>query len=126
MTLLLDYSTREMQEDQRSPSCCSFRLTNLSQHGGVSSGTFRGVRRGPFGEPGLFHGSIGDTLHCSFASYASTSGKEGSGPSQPFGLKDINGALLFLEEVTRLILPVVICLSQRLSHACLSINNFIL
>ena len=29
-------------------------------------------------------------------------------------------------EVTWLILPVVICLSQRLSHACLSINNFIL
>ena len=28
--------------------------------------------------------------------------------------------------VTWLILPVVICLSQRLSHACLSINNFIL
>jgi hypothetical protein len=27
---------------------------------------------------------------------------------------------------TWLILPVVICLSQRLSHACLSINNFIL
>ena len=26
---------------------------------------------------------------------------------------------------TWLILPVVICLSQRLSHACLSINNFI-
>jgi len=25
-----------------------------------------------------------------------------------------------------LILPVVICLSQRLSHACLSINEFIL
>jgi len=25
-----------------------------------------------------------------------------------------------------LILPVVICLSQRLSHACLSINNFVL
>jgi hypothetical protein len=25
---------------------------------------------------------------------------------------------------TWLILPVVICLSQRLSHACLSINNF--
>jgi len=25
-----------------------------------------------------------------------------------------------------LILPVVICLSQRLSHACLSINCFIL
>jgi len=24
-----------------------------------------------------------------------------------------------------LILPVVICLSQRLSHACLSINKFI-
>jgi len=25
-----------------------------------------------------------------------------------------------------LILPVVICLSQRLSHACVSINDFIL
>jgi len=25
-----------------------------------------------------------------------------------------------------LILPEVICLSQRLSHACLSVNNFIL
>jgi ABC-type glucose/galactose transport system permease subunit len=31
-----------------------------------------------------------------------------------------------LEIVTWLILPVVICLSQRLSHACLSINEFIL
>jgi hypothetical protein len=29
-------------------------------------------------------------------------------------------------KVTWLILPVVICLSQRLSHACVSINNFIL
>jgi hypothetical protein len=29
-------------------------------------------------------------------------------------------------KVTWLILPVVICLSQRLSHACLSINDFIL
>ena len=28
--------------------------------------------------------------------------------------------------VTWLILPVVICLSQRLSHACLSISNFVL
>src|SRR5436190_5583523 len=28
-----------------------------------------------------------------------------------------------LEVVTWLILPVVICLSQRLSHACLSISN---
>jgi hypothetical protein len=28
--------------------------------------------------------------------------------------------------VTWLILPVVICLSQRLSHACLSINKFLL
>ncbi|KAH6658804.1 hypothetical protein F5X68DRAFT_145856, partial [Plectosphaerella plurivora] len=26
--------------------------------------------------------------------------------------------------VTWLILPVVICLSQRLSHACLSISNY--
>jgi len=31
-----------------------------------------------------------------------------------------------LKAVTWLILPVVICLSQRLSHACLSINCFIL
>ncbi len=28
-----------------------------------------------------------------------------------------------LKKVTWLILPVVICLSQRLSHACLSISN---
>ena len=27
---------------------------------------------------------------------------------------------------TWLILPVVICLSQRLSHACVSINSFVL
>ena len=32
----------------------------------------------------------------------------------------------FFKLVTWLILPVVICLSQRLSHACLSINNFVL
>ena len=32
---------------------------------------------------------------------------------------------LCYKKVTWLILPVVICLSQRLSHACLSINNFI-
>ena len=31
----------------------------------------------------------------------------------------------FFKIVTWLILPVVICLSQRLSHACLSINDFI-
>jgi hypothetical protein len=29
------------------------------------------------------------------------------------------------KEATWLILPVVICLSQRLSHACLSVNEFI-
>ncbi|ORY20338.1 hypothetical protein BCR39DRAFT_84982 [Naematelia encephala] len=34
-------------------------------------------------------------------------------------------ALSRFEIVTWLILPVVICLSQRLSHACLSINKFI-
>ena len=34
--------------------------------------------------------------------------------------------LIVDNKVTWLILPVVICLSQRLSHACLSINNFIL
>lgn len=33
---------------------------------------------------------------------------------------------LLFTRVTWLILPVVICLSQRLSHACLSINNFVL
>ena len=35
-------------------------------------------------------------------------------------------ACLLVYLVTWLILPVVICLSQRLSHACLSINNFVL
>ena len=32
--------------------------------------------------------------------------------------------LAWLTIVTWLILPVVICLSQRLSHACLSISNY--
>ena len=32
------------------------------------------------------------------------------------------GVLCAVKAVTWLILPVVICLSQRLSHACLSIN----
>ncbi len=32
----------------------------------------------------------------------------------------------WMMEATWLILPVVICLSQRLSHACLSVNYFIL
>ncbi len=35
-------------------------------------------------------------------------------------------ACRLIQIATWLILPVVICLSQRLSHACLSINNFIL
>ena len=34
--------------------------------------------------------------------------------------------LLFMKILTWLILPVVIRLSQRLSHACLSISNFVL
>ena len=34
--------------------------------------------------------------------------------------------VLLWKVVTWLILPVVICLSQRLSHACLSINKFVL
>ena len=36
----------------------------------------------------------------------------------PFGAEGLPGKI-----VTWLILPVVICLSQRLSHACLSISN---
>jgi hypothetical protein len=39
------------------------------------------------------------------------------GASGRFGLEGI---------ATWLILPVVICLSQRLSHACVSINSFVL
>ena len=38
----------------------------------------------------------------------------------------IGGSVASDQKVTWLILPVVICLSQRLSLACLSINNFIL
>ena len=41
------------------------------------------------------------------------------------GLQSIFCSLLFTV-VIWLILPEVICLSQRLSHACLSVNNFIL
>ena len=36
------------------------------------------------------------------------------------------GAATSCRNATWLILPVVICLSQRLSHACLSISNFVL
>jgi hypothetical protein len=43
-----------------------------------------------------------------------------------FGPQFYSGHYPPSHEVTWLILPVVICLSQRLSHACLSINNFIL
>ncbi len=35
-----------------------------------------------------------------------------------------SGTRVDLGLVTWLILPVVICLSQRLSHACLSISNY--
>ena len=36
----------------------------------------------------------------------------------------LGASALGLRIVTWLILPVVICLSQRLSHACLSISNY--
>jgi hypothetical protein len=39
--------------------------------------------------------------------------------------RDVRNRRRLLKIVTWLILPVVICLSQRLSHACLSINNSI-
>ena len=39
---------------------------------------------------------------------------------------DLSFFPVLFTRVTWLILPVVICLSQRLSHACLSINNFVL
>ena len=45
----------------------------------------------------------------------------GNSPSLPLGV-DVD--LLVSKVVTWLILPVVICLSQRLSHACLSISNY--
>jgi hypothetical protein len=40
--------------------------------------------------------------------------------------RPINNDVMDKTKATWLILPVVICLSQRLSHACLSINSFIL
>ena len=40
-----------------------------------------------------------------------------------FLLKREKGVLAVI--VTWLILPVVICLSQRLSHACVSMNKFL-
>jgi hypothetical protein len=42
------------------------------------------------------------------------------------GLRGADAAASLELLVTWLILPVVICLSQRLSHACLSINKFVL
>ena len=55
---------------------------------------------------------------------AQTKRDELSGKSLLFRFSFLS--FLFFTRVTWLILPVVICLSQRLSHACLSINNFVL
>jgi hypothetical protein len=44
-----------------------------------------------------------------------------------FGVKEqVSSRMEMMGEGTWLILPVVICLSQRLSHACVSINSFVL
>ena len=48
-------------------------------------------------------------------------------PSSAWGKRcGQRGAGLLLMDATWLILPVVICLSQRLSHACVSMNEFTL
>ena len=44
--------------------------------------------------------------------------------SAPFWGFSLRASALRFRIVTWLILPVVICLSQRLSHACLSISNY--
>jgi hypothetical protein len=57
---------------------------------------------------------------------------EAAEPSHPSGVRSVtNSSVLYSTVghprrtiVTWLILPVVICLSQRLSHACLSISNY--
>lgn len=48
------------------------------------------------------------------------------GEQKSKGPRDRRMLAILFTRVTWLILPVVICLSQRLSHACLSINNFVL
>ena len=67
------------------------------------------------------------TLAASLAGYASVhpvlvtnSGPPFGGPSLAVPVRASAGFRI----VTWLILPVVICLSQRLSHACLSISNY--
>jgi len=70
-------------------------------------GTQWGQLDGPEGEP----------------SGASSRGRTLASQPEPFGF----GPPRFRPRrriVTWLILPVVICLSQRLSHACLSISNY--
>jgi len=54
-------------------------------------------------------------------------GVEGEGEALLWGsTSPVSCQVLLLEGIdTWLILPVVICLSQRLSHACLSINEII-
>jgi hypothetical protein len=76
----------------------------------------------------LFATFLGTTTHNALALLSSFRGWG------PFRVSPLACLLFSLKEagsrsdqkVTWLILPVVICLSQRLSHACLSINNFIL
>lgn len=50
----------------------------------------------------------------------------GGGKSRGPGSTLVDGPILEEGIATWLILPVVICLSQRLSHACVSINSFVL
>ena len=47
-----------------------------------------------------------------------------SGPSAPPGAGRARATPASMRNATWLILPVVICLSQRLSHACVSMNKF--
>lgn len=109
VTLLLDYSTREMQENQRSPLCCSFRLTNLSQHG-VFLLYSRGYEGLLSGSLDYFMGALGTRCTARSRAMLRQAGRRVPVQRSPW-LKDVNGALLFLEEVTRLILPV--------AYACL-------
>ena len=96
---------RTLREDSRKESLCPMLLSPAIERTSVSQFTDWPIRRNSF----------------------LRSPRQRSEPlKRPSPCRAPRGSGCDGKAVTWLILPVVICLSQRLSHACLSINCFIL
>ena len=91
----------------------------LEPHGSRPRGT--SSRIGSVGRPSVCPRATGRATGRSSPSIESELSGTGDIPRRPMdGLATLSSEAV----VTWLILPVVICLSQRLSHACLSISNY--